>query len=222
MASQVEIANLALGNIRAGSINSFNEDSIEAQVCSQRFEVAVEFLLRDFPWSFANKVAPLSLYSEEPLEWQYAYVYPYDCVNALRIVAKDTISSDRTTWYHYNVTPDEVTQIQDIRKHRIPYDVGLTSTDKKAIYSDEPEAYLAYTAKITDPNLYEPAFIEALSWYLASMIAVPIVGSDKGRELRQDCLKIYIEMLTSAKASNANEAWNTSSIPESPTITARR
>ena len=39
MASEVEICNLALSNIRAGSINSLTEGSLQAQICKLKYPI---------------------------------------------------------------------------------------------------------------------------------------------------------------------------------------
>ncbi len=222
MPSVVDICNFALGNIRANSINSLAETSVEAQVCQQRYDQAVEFTLRDFPWNFAHKIEALALLGFEPHEWLYGYMYPSDCVTAKHIVQYASIANDRTIYNRFNCTSDEILNYQQISQKRIPYEVGNTPDDGRAIFTNEPNAQLAYTALITDPNEFPPDFVEALSWYLAAMIAIPVVGTETGRELRKESLQIYMENTVTARANNANESWNTSTIPESPTITARK
>ena len=75
----------------------------------------------------------------------------------------------------------------------------------KVIGSDLSESYLQYTMDVTDTTLFDDNFVEAFAWYLAAQIAVPIVGAEKGREMRRDALQLYTSFMTEAKANNANE-----------------
>lgn len=216
MTSKVEICNLALGNIRAASINSLDESSVEAQVCKQRYTLALETLLRAHPWRFSTRVEPLALEDWTPSEWNYAYTYPTSCLKALYLLPDKRVLSNRTAYYHLD--------LPEMRKVLGPvqYEVGFNSdSNRKVILTDQEGAYLAYTSKQVDPNAFDPVFVEALSWYLASSIAIPIVGSETGRELRSDALKVYTNILGSAKASDALEGTVNSSNVESPTITSR-
>lgn len=218
MASSIDIANLALGNIRAQSINAFDEASIEAQVCDQRYDLARQFVLRDNPWRFANKIAALALVDETAAEWSYVYDYPTDCLAARHIVGEYGLSYERTAYYRSEVDYDYLSRFRT----RIPFEVAQQSDGSRAILCDLEDAYLAYTADVTDTTQFQADFIEALAWYLAAQIAVPIVGSNEGRELRKDALQMYSQLTNAARANDANEAWNTYAVPESPTITARR
>ena len=80
MASVVEICNLALSNIRAGSINNINEKTVAAENCKLKYNVLRDQLLRDAPWKFAHVVEPLALLTVTLPGWTYAYQHPSDCV----------------------------------------------------------------------------------------------------------------------------------------------
>ena len=81
MASEIEICNLALGNIRAGSINSFTEGSIQAQQCNLKYSIIRDRCLREIVWSFNRKIEALATLSSVTIfNWAYAYQYPSDCL----------------------------------------------------------------------------------------------------------------------------------------------
>jgi len=217
MANKVEICNLALGNIRAGSINALTENSLEAQVCNQRFDLAVEFLLREYPWRFATTSTALSLLTDSPLEWAYAYDYPTDCLRALYVMPQLSVGTDRTIAYHF-----EDWETDHRQAHRAPWQLGQGDDGGRVILTNQAEAYLVYIATQTDASRFDPHFVEALSWYLASLIAVPIIGAETGRKLRAESLEIYKEILPAATARDANESYGVARVPESPTILERR
>jgi hypothetical protein len=60
MASEVDICNLALGHIRAGSIGSLNDSSQPAKLCKNLYPILRDRCLRELPWHFNRKVKALS------------------------------------------------------------------------------------------------------------------------------------------------------------------
>ena len=86
MASEVEICNLALSNIRAGSINSLNEGSVQAQLCKLKYPILRDRCLREIPWQFNHKIRALAPVTTDIFNWGYAYSYPVDCLKIHRLV----------------------------------------------------------------------------------------------------------------------------------------
>lgn len=215
MSSKVEICNLALGNIKANSINSLTEASLAAQVCNQRYQLALDSMLESFPWRFARKVTPLSLLAYEPNLWVYAYSYPIDCLKAHSVIPEVALATDRTLAYHFNGEYDY------LRGLDTTFDIGQDDTGDKVILTNMSDAHLIYTAKVTNAEKLNATFVDALSWYLSSMIVIPLAGYEAGRKLREECLGIYQTMLGNAQALDANEQYGMASTPESPSIEAR-
>ena len=77
----------------------------------------------------------------------------------------------------------------------------------KLIGSDQPDLRIDFAAKVTDPNLFSDDFIMALSHLLSSELAVPIVGAELGRALRNDSLQLYRQYLASAIATDQNDQY---------------
>jgi hypothetical protein len=202
MPSDIEIANLALGNIRARSIQSFDEGSLEAQVCLQRYDQCRRFLLNTSVYNFARKVEPLALLDIEPTEWIYAYQYPSDCLQAKHIVNGDYINTDRTAVLRTEF--EEYDRLRGYDMKTIPFEISVID-GVKVILTDYCDAYLSYIEDITNTLLFDDQFIEAFQWYLSAQIAVPIVGAEKGREMRKDALQMYEMTIKEATATNANE-----------------
>ena len=202
MPSAIEIANLALGNIRARSIQSFQEDSLEAQVCLQRYDVCRRFLLNLSVFNFARVVEPLALLNLEPTEWIYAYDYPNDCLQAKHIVNGDYINADRTAILRTDF--EEYDRLRGYDMKTIPFEISIID-GIKVILTDYDEAYLSYIKDVENTLLFDDQFIQAFQWYLSAEIAVPIVGAEKGREMRRDAMAIYNQTIKECKATNANE-----------------
>ena len=216
--SVIEICNMALGNIRSTSINSLTESSLEAQACNLRYDQARRFMLRDHDWNFAHRVTALSLLTEEPVEWQYMYDMPNEAVRIKYLAPSAITSSSRTALYRMGVD-----YYDDTRTPRsIPFEMGLSEAGRKVVLTDLNEAYAAYTYDLTDSSIFDPQFVEALSWYLAALIAVPVAGAERGRDLRGEALALYSETLPAAQASDAREGYFNRASIESPTIEARK
>ena len=88
----------------------------------------------------------------------------------------------------------------------------------KVIGCNETTLYIDYAKKVEDPNLFSDDFILALSHLLASEIAVPLVGAEKGRQLRSDSLQLYESYINSAAVDDSNESFLESNDSEFVTI----
>lgn len=179
----VTICNIALSAISQGQIASLDEASAEAQHCKLHYDTARDLLLSGFDWNFARRRRDMTLLDgDPPVVWSYQYSYPSDCLNFLYI-------QDPTARRTSTPAPFEVAVSDDL-------------TDR-VIYTDIEDAVGVYTARITNPNLFTPKFIDALSWEIAARIVVPITNSDAKLT---NCVKMADFKLQIATAGNANEA----------------
>lgn len=205
MASEVEVCNLALSNIRAGSINSFTEGSIQAQICKLKYSILRDRCLREIPWQFNHKIRALAPVTTDIFNWSYAYSYPVDCLKIHRLVGSFEELPAGSSGVASRLLDSRVIPLKDVRR-QIPYEV-FNFDDVKTIGSDQPELRIDFASKVTDPNLFSDDFIMALSHLLSSEIAVPIVGAELGRVLRNDSLQLYKQYLASAIATDQNDQY---------------
>ncbi|MBL1494898.1 hypothetical protein ELD59_31395, partial [Klebsiella pneumoniae] len=76
------------------------------------------------------------------------------------------------------------------------YVVGADSAGTgRLIYTDLPQAWLRYVARITDVNMFDPIFQEALSWRLAAAINMVLTGN---ADLGNNALSMYSRIILSA------------------------
>ena len=200
MSSVVQICNLALSHLGSGKAiaNIETEKSEEAYACRSFYETARDATLRDFTWPFATKIASLALVEESPSdEWDYSYAYPSDCLKIRRILS--------------GVRNDD-------RASRVPYRI-IAGDNQQLIYSDQEDAELEYTVRVTDTNRFSADFIMALSLRLASYIAPRVTGGDRFKQ-GEKALKMYMYEIELAKASAVNEE-QPEELPESEFIQAR-
>jgi hypothetical protein len=199
MASVVEICNRALSNIgNSRSINSLNEASKEAGECSLHFDACRDSVLADFDWNFATKRVALADTGAPPPDWNFAYRYPTDCVRITEIMVPGV----------RNPTAAQ----------RISYEVGADAGGTgKLIYTDQEDAWLKYVGRVTDVNMYDAIFAEALAWRLAAAINMALTGN---ADLGNNALNMYGRVILSAGSHSLNESQEPV-MPESAFTSAR-
>jgi len=195
----LEIYNLALSHLGTGKeVQGVNENSAEANACRRFYETALEQTLRGASWPFATRFATLNLIEENPAEeWLFAYRYPSDCLQAVRIVSGIKNES---------------------RQDRIDYKV-VSQPDGLQIYADQEQAQLEYTVKITDLNLFPSDFKMALSFKLAHLIAPRITKGDPFGMGKRALDNYFLEL--SVAQSNAYNEEQPSDLPDSEFVRTR-
>ena len=185
-ASETEIANLALNHLGVSPIASFDEDSTEAEAMKLTYPTIRDVVLRDFRWPFATKFATLGLVERDPIgdEWSLSYRKPGDSLMLRRI-----LSGART----------------DSRQSRIPYKES-TDSGGKLILTDQEDAIVEYTQKITDTLLFPPDFTLALSYRLAHEVGPRLAAGDAFGLARRAAQMYNLEMnKASAQAFNEEQ-----------------
>lgn len=204
MSSVVDLCNLALSNIRAGSINSLDESSLQAQACDLKYPVVRDFLLRSHKWNFNHFIKPLAVLSEDVFNWSYTYQYPTDCLGINRLIPD--VEEFTQTDAAYRPRHIEDLYSTDLTR-QIKHEIAVVS-GTKVILANEPNLRLDYRARVEDPNLFDPLFVMALQWYLAAELAEPIIGGDKSAGLRQTALAIYQQHVNNAEVEDTNEQYS--------------
>lgn len=187
--SAIAICNLALKEAGGNAIASLSEQSEEALLCSLFYEPCIDHALRGFKWSFATKIKPLAVVAgAEVPGWDYIYAHPADCLAPRKIIREEGAQD----------TPP---------KFQV---MASDSGTQKLICTNEPQAWLEYTARITDPAQFDSQFIMALVYRLAADLVTPLTGEPARRE---GLLQIFSAFLQEAQATSANEQ------PDRPSFT---
>ena len=185
MTSQVEIYNMALGNIGISeTVASLEERSKALQVCNRFWELARDTALAQFPWQFATKVATLALIGTPPRGWQYQYQYPTDCLKAMHLTPAGRIPR-----------PQSMSERQN-------FNTGY-GDGGQVIWTNEEAAELAYIVRITDTGRFPPLFVEALSWKLAQLISTPMTAQTS---IVQSAMAGYTQAWQLAASQDLNES----------------
>jgi len=193
-ATEVGICNKALIKLRVKRISSLTDGTEEADLCNELYDDTRDQVLEDFPWNFATARYTLAEDSETTSGWSYQYVLPSDCVKALSLYNPASAAAKIT----YNWNRDEW-----VSGAEIPFEIAANEAkNTRVLLTDQSDAVLIYTARITDPNLFSPQFVEALATCIASKLAVPLRGS---AELEQRLTALYLHLGNLAKVRNAQE-----------------
>ncbi len=212
MASDIEICNQALLAIGTrSSIISFDEPSAEARACARLYSDTRTSLLRQAPWGFARKDIRLTIQSAAsgtpenpngptlwnatlpPRPWQYAYVYPADCVFVRKIYQSAEATQVRLfPNQDAAFTPDAT---------RFNFTIGQVS-GVKVILTDARQALLTYTFSATEVDQFDPLFSEALVKMLAAELSVALTGSMQMKNLYMQETSLLVN---EARVAAANE-----------------
>lgn len=185
MASETEIANLALSHLGIGKEIAVleTEKSEEAAACRRFYTILRDASLRDFPWPFCTRIIAVGLVEADPNdEWAYSYRYPANCMKIRRILS-GTRNDNRQTRVPYKITQDD---------------------DGILIFTDKEDAEVEYTVKETNPERFSPDFITFLSLRLAAMVAPRLTRGDPFK-MGERALRLYEYEVSKARATAVNE-----------------
>ena len=195
MASEVEISNLALSHLGdSATVASLSppEGSAQAERCARFYPLARDVMQEDFTWNFCVRRKNLALVANWASgKWAYAYAAPSEMIKPISVS-------------HPEASSDQV----DVLGTRpgAPFQMESTDTGQLVILTNQPDAELRYTVKVSDSTKFSAQFVEALSWRLASMLAGPILKGDAGIKMTQSCLSIAMSLGSDAAVKNANSS----------------
>lgn len=177
MASQVEIANMALTELGTDAeIANFDTDQTTVGRALRRvWTLSVEATLRAHPWNFAAAREALGASAESPpaFGWDKAYDLPADCLRVRRLDPA----------YH-------------------PVEAEWHVEGRQILTNEGAPLYVLYTKRVTDTAQFDPMFAEALAVNIAVHIAPTIKNS---RGLRDQLMKDYKARLRSARSVDGQE-----------------
>lgn len=150
-ASETQIANLALGKIGQGRIESLSESSTEARWAHEYYGFARDYVTEqpNIIWRHAKRTQTLeTATNDREDDWEYAYARPSDCFS-MRYLLPDFGAFDPRYPIRFECEAD-------------------------TIYTDEDVARGVYVRQITDVTRFPPSFTDAVAWYLAHLLCVPL------------------------------------------------
>lgn len=189
MTARVDIFNMALGYLGVSNpVSDPNENNPMAGACRVFYDQARQSELRMFPWAFATAAVALALVTDtDRLGYGFVYQRPGDALRIYGVVpvtgARTWLSASRDAWESGGASLPQT-----------PYqDVG------GQILTDLDAAYVIYVKDVTEAQMTDPLFVDALALNLAVRIAPRVMGTQAG----QAASDRLVRMLGSARS----EAW---------------
>ncbi len=169
MTSAVDIANSALNNIGASTINSLTEDSVAARIVNQRYVFVRDAVFRSHPWNCLVRRASLAQNSTAPT-WGYTYAYnlptdPY----WLRVLRLEKLDLDYKVEGRTIVSDEQTMKIKFIARVTDPneYDTLLVESIAARLAADicygitNSNALVANMVALYESKLKEARFVDA-------------------------------------------------------------
>ena len=217
MASEVDISNLALGHLGdAANIQSISppDGSAQAEHCQRFYPIARDSLLEMHNWSFITKRVALAQLANVASGWAFCYAQPTDLLNAISVLdpyAQDDTSVGIPTASQWTETPLNNGGVYTPQ----PFQLESAADGTDILYTNQSNAVLRYTARITDTSKFSPLFVDCLTWYLASMMAGPVMKGAEGAKMGASCRLIAFGqdgksgVFGRAQSSDANDKRST-------------
>lgn len=181
MASDVQIANRALSKLGDKRITSLTQDSEPARAINECYVIVRQGEIRRHPWHFAKKRVSLAADVDTPaFDFEYQFTLPSDCLRLLMPgLASASVQADG----------------------RIDWKVE----GRKILTNDEGPLYINYLGDVTDPNLFDAAFVDVFASRLAMEVAHRLTNSTEKRKMAQE---EYRAALAEARRMNAFEQFS--------------
>lgn len=206
MSSEVDICNLGLAHLGdEATVSSINppEGSAQAAHCSRFYPMARDSLLEMHNWGFATRRAVLAQLTNDRAEWLFAYALPSSTLKVLSVLppgaTDELIASGAYAPQRYTLA---------------------SAASGKVLYTNQENAILLYTVAVSDTTQFSPLFKLTLSWYVASMLAGPVLKGDVGAAEAKRCMQMVGAYLKQAKESDSNQR-NVRPAPSVPWIAGR-
>jgi len=196
MASEVSISNLALSHIGdRATVSSIDppEGSAQAEHCAMFYQIARDEVLNDHAWSFCTMRGELAAESVAVEGFDYAYVLPSDV-----LVVRE-------------VMPAGYSEINRAQGQSIPFEVEThPTTGNTVVLTNQPNAIIRWSSKVTTVARFSPMFISALSRLLATYLAGAIIKGPRGVQIGEGQYRLYLAQLARAKEIDANQGTQSS------------
>jgi hypothetical protein len=206
--SEVDICNLSLGNLGDdATVASLDppEGSAQADHCARFYPMARDLVLDAHRWSFATRRVSLALLSmAPPSSWRYAYALPGDVLNLISVLAPDAMDDSSVgvpVFSGYGCTPVE----QPGSYTPQPFVTEIAPDGTQVLYTNQENAVLRYTARVTDPSTFPPTVVQGVVMRLTSMLAGPVLKGETGMKAAAVWGDRADAWLKQAKESDSNQ-----------------
>jgi hypothetical protein len=228
MVSPVDVANISLDNIGARfSISSLTPPAPppNAAVVARQYGLRIDALHRAAHWNCTRRQGALTLIGAAqgtpenpngttlpipPVPWQYEYALPADCLKARFLIPNPpTTGATNPPILAGGVvqTPIWFPPIGYEFEVGVDYDQSTPPQQIRVILTNLEFAQLVYTGRITNPDLWDPHFLNAACATLGAWLVNPLARS---AQVLKEQIEIASSIITQARISDGNEGGPTS------------
>lgn len=226
MTSEIDICNRALDEAMSRSqITSFSDNAPEAAAANRFYVPVRNQAMRAARWRFMQKVATAGLLKAAPgtnenpdatddgtwtsayppPPWLYSYQYPSDAIAVWRVLPQPGAGFTGVPLFGTALGTPTMWSLVDMPA--VPWQVGNDQdedgNDMRVILTNSSQALLMYGRLVSNPDLWDPIFTEAVVQALASKFAISISGK---MELAMQKLQFANAAIMTARAGDGNEA----------------
>ena len=207
MASEVDICNVSLAHLGdTATVASLYppEGSAQAEHCARFYPIARDTLLEMHAWSFATRRVVLPLLNVTIPTWRYVYQMPNDVINVMAVIpydANDDYSNNMSYPSQYGYNPEIIPAAGTYVPQN--FSIETLTNGTQVLCTNQENAVLRYTAKVTDSTQFSPLFTISLTWLLSSMLAGPIIKGDMGAAEGKRCYQMFQGHFMEATQSDA-------------------
>lgn len=167
------------------TVDSPDENSYTAEVCRIAYDTVLDQVLRGAFWPSARAAARLATL-------------------AARDTSADWVSTDPFPgWLYAYAAPADMIAARYISTFG-RFSEGVLGTTR-TIFSNEEEAILIYTKRLTEPSLWDVSLYKAVYHALAAEICMPLHGKSARAER---ATQLANQMILQARADTANVEFN--------------
>lgn len=147
-----------------------------------------------------------------PRQWRFMYGLPESedsVINIIEVLPPDAPDDYALQWGNWSgVRYVSFPEILPAAGVYVPQPFAVeTDGEQTIILTNQDSALLRYTVRVTNPTLFSPLFRTALGYYLASMLAGPIVKGDAGAALATAMIQQMERVFVKATVSDSNQRW---------------
>ena len=198
MASEIDIANLALGHLGDNAtVASLDppEGSAQAEHCARFYPIARDALLELHDWNFATKRALLAQVDNAWSQWAYTYLQPADCLRVIAVLDKNAKHDQSVSMPNTGI--GQYTPVEFVCE--------TNDGGDEVILTNQVDAMTRYVAFVTDTTRFSPLFVTTLTWKLAAMLAGPVIKGESGRAEAKRCEAMAAAWLVKATDADTKQ-----------------
>ena len=154
-----QICTVALGRVgEKQAVDNLSANTTAAKLCNAIYELARDSALEEHPWPFATRRATLGVLADDEDDdearantaWQYVYALPTD-------ILPGGVGCRYLETGLPNPAPDQ----------QIPFVLEDDADEGLVLLTNQNDAELVYTRKVTETGKFSPLFTDALAWRIA-------------------------------------------------------